>query len=177
MRLSPAILLIGLATVALAAGPQQIAGADPAPEFTHRAQHEWINSAPLSLRELRGEVVLIDFWTFDCWNCYRSFPWLNEVGEKYGNRGLQIIGVHSPEFRHERDRKLLEAKVREFRLAHPVMIDDDFSYWKAIGNRYWPAFYLVDNRGQLRYRFAGETHAGDRRAIEIERRIGELLAE
>ncbi len=176
-----AIPIPGMAITALALGAipigQQPRAGEAAPEFTHQAAQDWINSAPVSLESLRGDVVLIDFWTFDCWNCYRSFPWLNEVDERFAGRGLRIIGVHSPEFRHEREPQRVAAKVREFGLGHPVMIDNDFSYWKAIGNRYWPAFYLVDKRGQLRYRFAGEMHSGDRRALEIERRIGELIGE
>lgn len=102
-----------------------------APEFTHQGKDDWINSAPLSLSSLRGRVLLVDFWTFDCWNCYRSFPWLNAVHEMFASRNLQIVGVHSPEFRHERE---------------PL-------------------------------RVAGETHRGDARAREIERRIAELIAE
>jgi thiol-disulfide isomerase/thioredoxin len=165
-----------LALGALPFGQQPRAG-ETAPEFTHQAVEEWINSPPLSLKSLRGQVVLIDFWTFDCWNCYRSFPWLNEVHEKFAVQGLRIVGVHSPEFRHEHEPERVAAKVREFKLEHAVMIDNDFSYWKALGNQYWPAFYLIDKRGQLRYRFAGETHRGDRRAQEIELRIGELIGE
>lgn len=148
-----------------------------APEFTHADPSAWINSAPLTLRGLRGRVVLVDFWTFDCWNCYRSFPWLNAVDERYGSEGLTVVGVHSPEFEHERDRERVAAKVAEFGLHHPVMIDNDFSYWKAMGNRYWPAFYLIDRKGVLRDVFVGETHAGDRNAERIERRVRELLAE
>jgi thiol-disulfide isomerase/thioredoxin len=170
-------LAIGMLMTRAAAAVQPADFDRPAPEFTHRAADEWINSAPLSLQDLGGSVVLIDFWTFDCWNCYRSFPWLNDVEERFGAHGLRIIGVHSPEFRHEREPRRVAAKVREFGLGHAVMIDNNFSYWKAIGNQYWPAYYLVDRRGQLRYRFVGETHTGDRRALEIERRIQELLAE
>ena len=170
-------LIVGVLTSGEPAGAQRPGADGPAPEFTHQARDEWINSGPLSLKVLRGNVVLIDFWTFDCWNCYRSFPWLNQLDGRFAGQGLRIIGVHSPEFRNEREPQRVAAKVREFGLGHPVMIDNDFSYWKAINNRYWPAFYLVDKRGQLRYRFAGETHVGDRRALEIESRIGELLAE
>jgi thiol-disulfide isomerase/thioredoxin len=175
------IPILGMAVTALALGAipfeRPVPAAAPGPEFTHPAAEDWINSPPLSMKDLRGQVVLIDFWTFDCWNCYRSFPWLNEVHEKFAVRGLRIVGVHSPEFRHEREPQRTAAKVREFKLEHPVMIDNDFSYWKALGNQYWPSFYLIDKRGRLRYRFAGETHRGDRRALEIERRIVELIAE
>lgn len=149
----------------------------PAPEFTHAETADWLNSEPLRIADLRGSVVLIDFWTFECWNCYRSFPWLNSLEDRFEDDGLIVIGVHSPEFERERDRQAVLAKVREFGLDHPVMIDNDFSYWRAMGNQYWPSFYLIDKQGAVRYRFAGETHEGDKRALEIERRIGELLAE
>ncbi len=149
----------------------------PAPDFTHRKAADWINSAPLRLKDLRGRVVLIDIWTFECWNCYRSFPWLKSVEARYGPEGLMVIGVHSPEFEHERDRNAVVAKMREHGLEHPVMMDNDFSYWKALGNRYWPAFYLIDKQGRIRDRFFGETHEGDGRARQIEKAVERLLNE
>lgn len=149
----------------------------PAPEFPHQAADQWLNSRPLMVSDLRGKVVLLDFWTFDCWNCYRSFPWLNALESRLEPQGLQVIGVHSPEFDHEKVRDNVIKKVGEFELMHPVMIDNDFSYWHAIGNRYWPAFYIIDKRGNVRAAFAGETHEGDRQAQSIEKVIIELLAE
>ncbi|MEW5788060.1 MAG: redoxin family protein [Pseudomonadota bacterium] len=149
----------------------------PAPEFTQTAPAGWINSAPLTLASLRGRVVLLDVWTFACWNCYRSFPWLNDLEARLRDRGLQVVGIHSPEFDHERDPAAVRAKVREFGLDHPVMLDNDFRYWKALGNRYWPAYYLIDKQGRIRAHFVGETHRGDARAREIEARIVALLAE
>ena len=154
----------------------QDAGA-PAPAFTHTEQKEWLNSVPLTWDDLRGKVVLLDFWTFDCWNCYRSFPWLKAMESRLEPGGLQVIGVHTPEFDHERIRENVEAKTREFGLQHPVMIDNDFSYWRAVGNRYWPAFYIFDKQGRLRATFIGETHEGDRQAREIETVIKDLLKE
>ena len=148
-----------------------------APEFTHQSDSEWINSKPLKLADLRGKVVLIDFWTFECWNCYRSFPWLNTLETKFADKDVQVIGVHSPEFKHEHDRKRVEAKIKEFELHHPVMMDNDFSYWKALNNRYWPAFYIIDKEGVVRGTFFGETHKGDRNAKAIEGLIEELLVE
>lgn len=151
--------------------------ARPLPEFTHQAPADWLNSPPLTVQSLRGRVLLVDFWTFECWNCYRSFPWLNALEASLAGEDFEVIGVHSPEFERERDRDLVAAKVEEFELQHPVMIDNDFSYWKSMGNRYWPAFYLVDRRGFIRYVFVGETHAGSRQAEMIKKRIRELLAE
>lgn len=151
--------------------------APPAPEFTHHGPEDWINSSPLKLADLRGRVVLLDFWTFDCWNCYRSFPWLKSVEKRFEGRELTVIGVHTPEFKHERIRANVVRKVKEFMLDHPVMIDNDYSYWNAVGNRFWPAFYLIDKQGRIRSVYFGETHASDRRATEIERRISDLLAE
>lgn len=147
------------------------------PEFTHEQASEWINSPPLRLAALRGQVVLIDFWTFDCWNCYRSFPWLHALERRLAHEPFVVIGVHTPEFDHERDRKRIIDKAREFELHHPIMIDNDYSYWKAVGNRYWPAFYVIDRDGALRGRFYGETKAGERRARTIEGLVRELLTE
>ena len=148
-----------------------------APEFTGTSQDDWINSAPLSIKDISGHVVLIDFWTFDCWNCYRSFPWLLDLEKRHGPAGLQVIGVHTPEFDHERVRANVEAKIKEFQLQHPVMMDNDFHYWRAMNNRYWPAFYILDKHGRVRGSFFGETHIGDRRAQAIEALIQDLLAE
>ena len=148
-----------------------------APEFTQQDAFSWINSAPLRLSELRGKVVLLDFWTFDCWNCYRSFPWLKSLEGRYKAEGLQVIGIHTPEFEHEKNKSNLAAKISEFGLKHPVMMDNHFAYWKAIGNRYWPTFYLIDKQGRIRAYFSGETHEGDRQAKAIEDTLKRLLDE
>lgn len=147
----------------------------PLPEFTAMDAQGWINSAPLSVADFAGNVVLLDFWTFDCWNCYRSFPWLKELEQRMAGRDFKVLGIHTPEFEHEKVRANVVAKVKEFGLEHPVMMDNDFAYWRALGNRYWPAFYLVDRNGQVRAIFVGETHAGDANAQNIERLIEELL--
>ena len=172
--------LIGAAIIALSwlgsSGARDVANIGrAAPEFTQSDPKDWINSDPVTLESLRGRVVLVDFWTFECWNCYRSFPWLNSLEARYQDQGLRIVGVHSPEFAHEREHARVAQKVREFELHHPVMIDNDFSYWKALDNKYWPAFYLIDANGRIADVFVGETHLGDRRARRIEARIEELL--
>lgn len=185
MKRSVQYVLILAATAALylttelpiGAVATQLNDSPEAAEFTHSSPEEWINSVPLTLAELRGRVILIDFWTFDCWNCYRSFPWLKSVETRYHSQGLQVIGVHTPEFDHEKVRTNIIAKVEEFDLHHPVMIDNDFSYWNAMGNRYWPTYYLIDKRGRVRSVFIGETHAGDARARKVEAAIEWLIAE
>ncbi|MEM7208147.1 MAG: redoxin domain-containing protein [Pseudomonadota bacterium] len=148
-----------------------------APEFTQTSADAWLGSAPLTMASLRGKVVLIDFWTFDCWNCYRSFPWLNGLEAQLENTDFQVIGIHTPEFSHEKVRSNIEAKIAEFELKHPSMMDNDFQFWKLMQNRYWPTFYLIDKRGLIRYVFIGETHANTRRAKAIENAIAALLAE
>jgi thiol-disulfide isomerase/thioredoxin len=112
----------------------------PAPDFTRQDAFAWINSKPLTLRDLRGKVVLLDFWTFDCWNCYRSFPWLKSLEGRFESKGLRVIGVHTPEFAHEKVKSNVMAKIKEFGLHRPVMMDNDFAYWNAMGNRFWPAY-------------------------------------
>jgi len=148
-----------------------------APEFTQTDANNWLNSHPLTIEDLKGKVVLVDFWTFECWNCYRSFPWLNGLQSRLEQQGLQIIGVHTPEFEHEKVKKNIIAKIKEFKLHHPVMIDNDFNYWNAMGNRFWPAFYIIDKSGNVRAIFYGEMHEGDRQAKEIEAIIKTLLEE
>lgn len=146
-----------------------------APEFTHTQQHEWINSPPLTLDDLKGKVVLLDFWTYGCWNCYRSFPWLNALEDKLHGQDFIVIGVHTPEFAHEKKLDNIKKKVKEFNLRHPIMVDSDHSYWNAMGNRYWPSFYLIDKQGKVDRVFIGETHTGDKRAVKIAKRIQALL--
>ncbi len=151
--------------------------ARPAPEFTQTSPDAWLGSKPLTIADLRGKVVLLDFWTFSCWNCYRSFPWLNALETKFKDKNFQVIGIHSPEFDHEKDRSAIEASMKKFKLKHPTMMDNDFAFWKKMGNRYWPSFYLIDKRGFLRHIFIGETHDADPRAKQVEMAIRQLLDE
>jgi thiol-disulfide isomerase/thioredoxin len=166
-----------VATTALLACGFAAAAPVEAPQFTHTQPAAWLNSKPLTLADFSGRVLLVDVWTFDCWNCYRSIPWLKDLETRLGPKGLALLGVHSPEFAHEQDRDKVAAKVKEFGIKHPVMLDNDFSYWKALGNRFWPAFYVIDKQGRVRGTFVGETHAGDARAREVEGLIARLLAE
>ncbi|MCB1734305.1 MAG: redoxin family protein [Gammaproteobacteria bacterium] len=168
--------LAGLIFLGLQAPVSTSVQAAPAPEFTG-SDTDWLNGGPLDWQQLRGKVVLLDVWTFECWNCYRSFPWLNDLEARYAGKDFQVIGIHSPEFDREKDPTAVAAKMREFKLDHPVMLDNDFAYWKALGNRYWPAFYLVDKQGAIRYRHVGETHSGSRQARALEAQLDALLAE
>ncbi|HSC08332.1 MAG TPA: redoxin family protein [Steroidobacteraceae bacterium] len=176
MRFSALLPRFAIALMFAASGAVCAAAAE-APQFTHSQARDWINSSPLTLTDFKGRVLVLDVWTFDCWNCYRSIPWLKDLEARLGPKGLALMGVHSPEFAHEKDYDKVAAKVKEFGIRHPVMLDNDFSYWNALGNRYWPAFYVIDKQGRLRGTYVGETHVGDRRAREIETLIVGLLAE
>lgn len=180
LALLPAFLFLAAAwRPAAAASPSLLAAAaaPPAPALDARDPARWFNSPPLDFAELRGKVVLLDFWTFGCWNCYRSLPWLNALEERLGDADLRVIGVHTPEFDREKVAASVAEKITEFNVKHPVVMDNDMRIWRAFGNRYWPAFYLVDRNGRVRALFAGETHAGDRQALAIEAAITALLAE
>ena len=148
-----------------------------APAFTHRDEASWINSPPLAIDALRGQVLLLDFWTFDCWSCYRSFAWLTSLQEKYRGQGFRVIGIHTPEFAHERRADRVRDKIRRWGLDHPVMIDNDFSYWNAVGAASWPSFYLVGKKGLIRAGYMGETRIGDDKARQMEKMIDMLLSE
>lgn len=148
-----------------------------APPFTQEQPAAWLNSPPLTLEALRGDVVLIEFWTFSCVNCRRSIPWVKSLEERYRERPFRVVGIHTPEFAHERDRAQVAAAVRRLGVRHPVMLDNDYAYWNAMGNRYWPAYYLVDKHGHVRYAYAGEMRVGSERAREVERRLEQLMAE
>jgi thiol-disulfide isomerase/thioredoxin len=147
------------------------------PEFTQTDAQAWINSAPLTVSQLSGHVVLLHVWAFECWNCYRSFPWLHALEEKYRSRGLVVVGIHTPELPEESDTTKLAAKTKEFGITHAVMIDNDSAYWRALDNHYWPAWYIVDAHGAIRKLVIGEAHDGDQRARAVESAIDALLAE
>lgn len=175
-RVCAAGLMLGLVVPSIV-GATKVSPARRLPEFTSTLPDEWIQSPPLRVADLRGKVVLIDVWTFECWNCYRSFPWLTDLESRLAKEGLQVIGIHSPEFDRERRIESVRSKAREFGLKHPIMIDNDMRYWQALGNRYWPAYYLVDRKGRIRHSFFGETHQGDAQARTIEAAVKDLLAE
>ncbi|KKP67138.1 MAG: hypothetical protein UR68_C0013G0008 [Candidatus Roizmanbacteria bacterium GW2011_GWA2_35_19] len=133
---------------------------------------EWLNSKPLTLSELKGKVVLVDFWTYTCINCQRTFPYLKEWWKKYQDQGLVIIGVHSPEFEFEKNKNNLSQAINDFGLTYPIVQDNNFSTWRAYDNHYWPAKYLIDKDGFVRY-----SHFGEGKYEETEQKIQELLKE
>ena len=132
----------------------------------------WINAEPMKLSDLRGRVVLVDFWTYTCVNCIRTFPYLKLWHAKYVDDGLVIVGVHTPEFDFEKKPENVRKAVKEYGLGWPVVLDNDYATWQAYKNRYWPAKYLIDKDGVIRY-----THFGEGRYAETESKIRELLDE
>ncbi len=116
----------------------------------------WLNSPPLAAADLRGKVVLIDFWTYTCINWLRTLPYVRAWAEKYRDHGVVVIGVHSPEFPFEHDLENVRRAAKDMRVEYPIAIDNDFAIWHAFTNHYWPALYLVDAQGHLRYHHFGE---------------------
>jgi thiol-disulfide isomerase/thioredoxin len=116
----------------------------------------WLNSPPLSVADLGGKVVLIDFWTYTCINWLRTLPYVRTWAEKYQEHGVVVIGVHTPEFSFEHDLENVRRAAQDMRVAYPIAIDNDYAIWHAFTNHYWPALYLVDVQGHLRYHHFGE---------------------
>jgi thiol-disulfide isomerase/thioredoxin len=141
-----------------------------APEFVGITN--WINSEPLTLEELRGKVVLLDVWTYTCVNCIRTFPFLKQWHARYADDGLVIVGLHAPEFEFEKETENVVEAAQEYDIVWPIAQDNDFSTWRAYNNQYWPAKYLIDKDGVVRY-----THFGEGAYAETEGTIRELLQE
>lgn len=116
----------------------------------------WVNSRPLTADDLRGKVVLINFWTYTCINWLRQLPYIRAWAEKYGDQGLVVIGVHTPEFPFERDVDNVRHAAKDMRVDYPIAIDNDYAVWGAFTNRYWPALYFVDAQGHIRHHRYGE---------------------
>lgn len=117
---------------------------------------DWINTAPLSIEQLKGQVVLVDFWTYSCINCVRTLPHIKEWYETYKGDGFVIVGVHTPEFEFEKSRANVEAAIKRFDITYPVALDNNYSTWKAYDNHYWPAHFLIDQDGIIQYIHFGE---------------------
>ncbi|MEO3728074.1 cytochrome c biogenesis protein DipZ [Pseudomonas syringae] len=133
---------------------------------------QWLNSPELSAESLRGKVVLVDFWTYDCINCQHTLPYVKEWEKKYGKDGLVVIGVHTPEYGYERIIDNVKDQVKKLGITYPVAIDNNYAIWRNFDNQYWPAHYLVDAKGQVRY-----THFGEGSYQAQEQMIQQLLKE
>ena len=145
-------------------------GGDNSPLAALDGAPVWLNSKPLTDKGLRGRVVLVDFWTYSCVNWLRTLPYVRAWFERYSGRGLVVIGVHAPEFDFERDLDNVQRAVEDLDVGYPVVIDNEFTIWRSFDNRYWPALYLLDGTGVVRFHHFGEEAYG-----EIERTTQRLL--
>ncbi|EGP09062.1 thioredoxin family protein [Afipia clevelandensis] len=139
-----------------------------APEFTGLTN--WQNSGPLTIAGLRGKVVLVNFWTYGCVNCVNTLPHVTQLYAKYKDKGLVIVGVHTPEFPFERSTSNVQAALKRHGITYPVAQDNNSATWNAWRNQYWPAQYIVDQSGRVVY-----SHAGEGAYDEIDRTVGKLL--
>ncbi len=163
------IAALGVPVAAPAAEPVLI-DHGAAPDFAGIAA--WLNSPPLSMQALKGKVVLVDFWTYSCINCLRTLPYIRKWHDKYKDRGLVIVGVHTPEFAFERKTGNVQTAIRRFDIAYAVAQDNEYATWNAYENRYWPASYLIDRSGRIVLK-----HFGEGRYDEMESAIRKLLDE
>lgn len=134
------------------------------------ADGEWINSKPLKLVDLRGRVVLLEFWTYGCYNCRNTIPSMNKWYKKFSDSGLVIIGVHTPEFEHEKDLSKVREQTAKLGIKYAVVTDKMYRTWRAYDQEYWPVLYLIDRKGIIRY-----VHVGEGNYDETERQIEFLL--
>ena len=147
-------LFDGLVGNARADSAEKLPDLGPAPALTGATQ--WLNGPPLDLAQLRGKVVLVDFWTYDCINCRNSLPYVNEWARRYADQGLVVIGVHTPEYPFERIVGNVRQAIERLGIRHPVAIDNQYRVWNAFANQYWPAHYFIDAEGRIRYAYMGE---------------------
>jgi thiol-disulfide isomerase/thioredoxin len=149
--------------------PVQLADArGTAPNFVGISK--WFNSAPLSMNDLRGKVVLVDFWTYGCYNCVNTLPYVTKLYETYKDKGLVVVGIHTPEFPFERSAGNVQAALKRHSITYPVAQDNDSATWNAWRNQYWPAQYIVDQHGKIVF-----SHAGEGQYEQIERTVRQLL--
>jgi cytochrome c biogenesis protein CcdA/thiol-disulfide isomerase/thioredoxin len=157
-------------TASTPAAPLAADTAQAAPEFTGIDQ--WLNSPPLSLKALRGQVVLVEFWTYACSNCVNTLPHIQQWHERYAGKGLRVVGVHTPEFAFERSPDNVRQAIRRHGLSYPVALDNQYKTWNAYANQYWPALYLIDRQGRIVF-----THFGEGDEDRIEQRVQQALAQ
>jgi cytochrome c biogenesis protein CcdA/thiol-disulfide isomerase/thioredoxin len=160
----------GMMMMMSSTAPDAAAGPQTMPDLAGAIA--WINSPPLNRDQLKGHVVLVDFWTYSCINCLRSIPYVRAWADKYKDSGLIVIGVHTPEFAFEKDQDNVRRAVHELKIAYAVALDNDYKIWKAFNNSYWPADYLVDATGHIRFH-----HFGEGKYDESEQQVQQLLKE
>jgi thiol-disulfide isomerase/thioredoxin len=139
------------------------------PEFAGIAQ--WLNSQPLSVTNLKGKATLIQFWTYTCINCQRTLPYIVRWHRDYASQGLQVIGIHTPEFSYERQADNVKQALQKHGITYPVPLDNDYKTWTAYQNQYWPHLFLADHQGVIRY-----DHIGEGAYDQTEQKIRQLLA-
>jgi thiol-disulfide isomerase/thioredoxin len=169
-------ILLAMLVLCTSAAFAQATTPAPAPEFTHHRGTDWINSAPLTLAELKGKVVLVEFWAFECVNCLNSSAWVAQVERDKGGAGLVVLCVHTPELPEEKSEAKVHEAVQRLGIHHPVMLDTDYSYWHKLNNQYWPGFYLIGRDGKLYGHAYGEMHVGEDAAKRLEQALDLLLA-
>lgn len=128
----------------------------------------WFNTKPINLSDLKGHVILVDFWTYSCINCVRTIPFLNMLYQKYHQQGLEIVGVHSPEFDFEKDPQNVQRAIQKYSIRFPIVLDNHYETWQNYANQFWPADYLIDKTGHVVYQHFGE---GDYQVIENNIRV------
>ena len=176
VRVMSAVAFLALTvTAAAAAAEPPVAPAAPPPFPSARAK-DWIGP-PQTWEGLRGRVVLLDLWRYACSSCRATVPWIKDVRQRYAERGLVLVGVHTPAFTFEHERDKVESEVRRHGLGYSHLLDDDSAYMDALGTNGWPTVYLVDRCGRIRDMETGEVHARDESAQRLEARIEALLAE
>ncbi len=130
----------------------------------------WLNSAPLNITDLRGKVVLIDFWTYGCYNCINTLPQVTRLYDTYKDKGFIVVGVHTPEFPFEKSIGNLQAALKRYGIRYPVAQDNEYATWNAYRNQYWPAQYILDQSGKIVFE-----HAGEGQYDQMERVVRKLL--
>ena len=168
------VLSAGVARLSKANGgtPATLTAKDNAPTAPELAPGEWINSEPLTIIGLRGRVVLVDFWTFGCYNCRNTLPSIKDWDARYREKGLTIVGVHSPEFAEEKKLEHLRSEVASLGIHYPVVTDNDYATWRAYDVAAWPTIFVLDKKGRVRW-----THVGEGAYDETEQIIQALLNE
>ncbi|WP_198164165.1 thioredoxin family protein [Bradyrhizobium jicamae] len=177
-KLLSLIVLVIVAILAIAQlGPSALPGEEttrqdfrPAPEFSGISA--WLNSPPLATESLRGKVVLVQFWTYSCINCLRTLPYVTKWHEQYKDKGLVVVGVHTPEFAFEKERVNVETAIKRLGIHYPVAQDNQYRTWRAFGNQYWPAAYLIDRSGTI-----VATQFGEGGYQQMENAIAHLVGE